>query len=131
MLSCHRSVTGYILAFAREELTAGDPVSHDGRHQDNEIIATPYNGKYLGISEQNVVNIDLTKYFGGIDVQVGGRIHVITAGIIRLSVVPYAEIGGYIRPSKRYKWKATSKRKKKSIGQILSVDNQFMEIKLL
>jgi hypothetical protein len=121
----------YIPAFAEKELTAGDPVSNTGQSENGYIVVVPYNGKYLGISEQNVVNIDLTKYFGGIDIQVGGRINVITAGIVNMSVIPYAEIGGFIQPSKKYKWKATSKRKKKSIGQILSVDDQFMEIKLL
>jgi hypothetical protein len=125
-----RQIISYNSVFANCELQIGDPVSVVSGEYDRPIVG-PYDGKtFAGISLNNVVNIDLTRY-GSIDISVGGLIHVATVGMLTLPKVPYAVVNGFIKPSKRYKWKATKKLKKKSVGRIVKIDGIWMEVVLL
>lgn len=124
-------IISYMSAFAQKSMIAGDPVSIIGTEGFIPIVE-PYDGKnYNGISYHTVIDIDILSCFSMVEKPIGSLIHVITKGTITLNKVPYAEIGGFLQPSKRYKWKATKKQKRKSIGRIVRIDDNWMEIILL
>ena len=116
-----------IRAFCDEYLHFGEPVtivSGQVKHYDGEHCH--------GISLNTVMDPDLMKSHPSF-VNVGpGQIVVVgTAGSkIRIPLLT-GDIGHFIKPTKNGGWKVTSKRKGKSVGQILKSGEDYCDVVLL
>jgi hypothetical protein len=119
----------YTTAFCDYYINKGDPLSPDGEF-DGRLKVKPYNGNFVGISAHDIVKIDPCG-FHYFEKQQGAVIDVIYNGIVQIPKAVDAAVGMFVRPSKRHKWKATSTRKRRTIGIIVSISNEYMQVELL
>lgn len=113
-------------------LSAGDPLSFIG-YANGCIEVAKYNGSnYIGISNCNIVKLDLTKSPPRHnEVSVGSFIFAIRSGTVFIPSLK-GEMLQYIQPTEgSQNWKVTYGRKKRSIGQIIDVRENGCRVHLL